>query len=191
MLWRRQIEDDRARWPLLASFTYAFLCRRAGLIWYAGAVVFGVAVCAYTGIDTNYDRLNYHIASARSLLQWRVFDDVAISGIQTYFNPTINVLSYGLARGLGFFWSRYALVAIHALAWAFMGAAVARRVDRPDLGHWRWIEADDPSGLPGLWNCFLCDAGDAHAAGKGGCRIRGIWRGGGGGDAADGGAMGA
>ncbi|HMK02002.1 MAG TPA: hypothetical protein VK552_22005, partial [Reyranella sp.] len=90
MLWRRQIEDDRARWPLLASFAYAFLCRRAGLIWYAGAVVIGVAVCAYTGIDANYDRLNYHIASARSLLQGRVFDDVAISGIQTYFNPTIN-----------------------------------------------------------------------------------------------------
>ena len=128
MLWRRQIEDDRARWPLLASFAYTFLCRRAGLIWYAGAAVIGVAVCAYTGIDANYDRLNYHIASARSLLQGRVFDDVAISGIQTYFNPTINLLSYGLARGLGFFWSRYALVAIHALAWAFLGAAVWRVV---------------------------------------------------------------
>ena len=128
MLWRRQIEDDRARWTLLASFAYTFLCRRAGLIWYAGAVVIGVAVCAYMGIDANYDRLNYHVASARSLLQGRVFDDVAISGIQTYFNPTINLLSYGLARGLGFFWSRYALVAIHALAWAFLGAAVWRVV---------------------------------------------------------------
>jgi len=62
MLWRRQIEDDRARWPLLASFAYTFLCRHAGLIWYAGAVVIGVAVCAYTGIDANYDRRNYHIA---------------------------------------------------------------------------------------------------------------------------------
>ncbi len=128
MQWRRQIEDDRARWTLLASFAYTFLCRRAGLIWYAGAAVIGVAVCAYMGIDANYDRLNYHVASARSLLQGRVFDDVAISGIQTYFNPTINLLSYGLARGLGFFWSRYALVAIHALAWAFLGAAVWRVV---------------------------------------------------------------
>ncbi len=126
MLWGRAIENDRVRWPLLASYAYAFLCRRAGLIWYAGAVVIGVAVCAYMGVDANYDRLNYHIASARTLLQGRIFDDVAISGIQTYFNPTINLLSDTLARGLGFFWSRYALVAIHALAWAFLAAAVWR-----------------------------------------------------------------
>jgi hypothetical protein len=126
MLWDRAIKDDRPRWSLLAFYAYAFLCRRAGLIWYAGAVVLGIAVCAYTGIDTNYDRLNYHIASARSLLQGRIFDDVAISGIQTYFNPAINLLSDALARGLGFFWSRYALVTIHAFAWAFLGAAVWR-----------------------------------------------------------------
>jgi hypothetical protein len=126
MLWDRPLENDRPRWPLLASYAYTFLHRRAGLIWYAGAVVIGVAWCAYTGIDANYDRLNYHIASARSLLLGRTFDDVAISGIQTYFNPAINLLSYALARGLGFFWSRYALVAIHALAWAFLGAAVWR-----------------------------------------------------------------
>lgn len=126
MLWGGPIESDRVRWPLLASYAYAVLCRRAGLIWYAGAVVIGVAVCAYTGVDANYDRLNYHIASARSLLQGRIFDDVAISGIQTYFNPAINLLSDALARGLGFSWSRYALVAIHALAWAFLSAAVWR-----------------------------------------------------------------
>src|ERR1700730_1887008 len=122
----RSFENDRPWWPLLTSQAYALLCRHAGLIWFAGAVVTGVAWCAYTGIDANYDRLNYHIASARSLLQGRTFDDVAISGIQTYFNPAINLLSYELARGLGFFWSRYALVAIHALAWAFLGAAVWR-----------------------------------------------------------------
>src|SRR5216684_2611651 len=98
MRWRRPSGDDRGRWPLLASYAYTILCRRAGLIWYAGAVVIGVAVCAYMGIDANYDRLNYHVASARSLLQGRTFDDVAISGIQTYFNPTINLLSYTLAR---------------------------------------------------------------------------------------------
>lgn len=91
MLWRRSAEDDRARWPPLASYAYAFLCRHAGLIWFAGAVVIGVAICAYNGIDASYDRLNYHIASARSLLQGRVFDDVAISGIQTYFNPVITL----------------------------------------------------------------------------------------------------
>ena len=126
MLGSSAIKDDTARWPLLASYAYALLCRRAGLLWYAGAVGVGIAVCVYTGIDANYDRLNYHIASARRLLQGRTFDDVAISGIQTYFNPAINLLSYALARELGFFWSRYALVAIQALAWAFLGAAVWR-----------------------------------------------------------------
>ncbi len=126
MLGSSAVKDDTARWPLLASYAYTFLCRRAGLLWYAGAVVVGIAVCVYTGIDANYDRLNYHIASARRLLQGRTFDDVAISGIQTYFNPAINLLSYALARELGFFWSRYALVAIQALAWAFLGAAVWR-----------------------------------------------------------------
>jgi len=128
MLSDRAIKDDAPRSLLLASYAYALLCRHAGLIWYAGAVVVGIAVCAYTGIDANYDRLNYHIAPARRLLQGRIFDDVAISGIQTYFNPTINLLSYTLARELGFFWSRYALVAIHALAWAFLGAAVWRAI---------------------------------------------------------------
>ena len=103
------------------------LCRRAGLIWYAGAVVVGVAVCAYTGSGRQLRSAELpHRARRDRLLQGRIFDDVAISGIQTYFNPTINLLSYTLARELGFFWSRYALVAIHALAWAFLGAAVWR-----------------------------------------------------------------
>ena len=126
MLLDRPLENDRARWPILASQAYILLSRRAGLLWYVGAVVLGVAWCALTGIDTNYDRLNYHIPSAHTLLQGRLFEDVAISSLQTYFSPVINLLSYTLARELGFFWSRYALVAIQALAWAFLAAAVWR-----------------------------------------------------------------
>ena len=78
----RAIKDDTPRLPLPTSYAYALLSRRAGLIWYAGAVVVGIAFCAYTGIDANYDRLNYHMASARRLLQGHSFDDVAISGVQ-------------------------------------------------------------------------------------------------------------
>jgi len=120
--------SDGVRWPSLISQAYALLSRRAGLIWYAGALALGVAWCAFTGIDLNYDRLNYHLPSASTLLHGRLFEDVAISSIQTYFNPVINLLSYGLARELGFFWSRYALAAIQALAWAFLAAAVWRVV---------------------------------------------------------------
>jgi hypothetical protein len=126
MLLDGPFENDKARWPLLVSQAYALFSRRAGLLWYVGAVVLGVAWCVITGIDTNYDRLNYHIPSAYTLLQGRLFEDVAISSLQTYFSPVINLLSYTLARELGFFWSRYALVAIHALAWAFLAAAVWR-----------------------------------------------------------------
>ena len=108
MLLDRPLENDRARWPILASQAYTLLSRRAGLLWYVGAAVLGVAWCAYTGIDANFDRLNYHIPSARSLLEGRLFEDVAISSLQTYFSPVINLLSYTLARELGFFWSRYA-----------------------------------------------------------------------------------
>ena len=120
--------SDGVRWPSLISQAYALLSRRAGLIWYAGALALGVAWCAFTGIDVNYDRLNYHVPSASALLQGRLFEDVVISNVQTYFNPVINLLSYGLARELGFFWSRYALAAIQALAWAFLAAAVWRVV---------------------------------------------------------------
>src|SRR5688572_15963665 len=126
MLLDRPLDNDQARWQVLASQAYTLLSRRAGLLWYVGAVILGVAWCAYTGIDANYDRLNYHISSARALLQGRLFEDVAISSLQTYFSPVINLLSYTLARELGFFWSRYALVAIQALAWAFLAAAVWR-----------------------------------------------------------------
>jgi hypothetical protein len=128
MLLDRPLENDRAWWPILASQAYTLLSRRAGLLWYVGVAVLGVAWCAYTGIDANYDRLNYHIPSARSLLEGRVFEDVAISNVQTYFSPVINLLSYTLAREVGFFWSRYATVAIQALAWAFLAAAVWRVV---------------------------------------------------------------
>ena len=128
MLLDRPLDNDQARWQVLASQAYTLLSRRAGLLWYVGAVILGVAWCAYTGIDANYDRLNYHISSARSLLQGRLFEDVAISSLQTYFSPVINLLSYTLARELGFFWSRYALVAIQALAWAFLAAAVWRAI---------------------------------------------------------------
>ena len=106
----RLFENDRPWWPLPASQAYARLSRHAGLLWYAGAVVLGIAWCAYTGIDHNYDRLNYHLPSASALLQGRLFEDVAISSVQTYFNPVINLFSYVLSRELGFFWSRYALV---------------------------------------------------------------------------------
>lgn len=126
MLLDRPLDNDKARWPLPVAQAYALLSRRAGLLWYLGAVVLGVAWCVITGIDTNYDRLNYHIPSAYTLLQGRLFEDVAVSSLQTYFSPAINLLSYTLARELGFFWSRYALVAIHALAWAFLAAAVWR-----------------------------------------------------------------
>jgi hypothetical protein len=124
----RSFENDRPWWPLLTSQAYALLCRHAGLIWFAGAVVLGIAWCAYTGIDANYDRLNYHLPSASALLQGRIFEDVAISSVQTYFNPVINLFSYVLSRELGFFWSRYALVAVQALAWAFLAAVVWRVV---------------------------------------------------------------
>ena len=120
--------SDGVRWPSLISQAYALLSRRAGLIWYAGALALGVAWCAFTGIDLNYDRLNYHLPSASTLLHGRLFEDVAISSVQTYFNPVVNLLSYGLARELGFFWSRYALAAIQAFAWAFLAAAVWRVV---------------------------------------------------------------
>lgn len=126
MLLERPLDNDKARWPLLISQAYALLSRRAGLLWYVGAVVLGIAWCALTGIDANYDRLNYHIPSAHTLLQGRLFEDVLVSSLQTYFSPVINLVSYVLARELGFFWSRYALVAIQALAWAFMAAAVWR-----------------------------------------------------------------
>ncbi len=124
----RSFENDRPWWPLPASQAYALLSRHAGLLWYAGAVVLGIAWCTFTGIDANYDRLNYHLPSASALLQGRLFEDVAISSVQTYFNPVINLFSYVLSRELGFFWSRYALVATQALAWAFLAAAVWRVV---------------------------------------------------------------
>ena len=62
------------------------------------------------------------------MLQGRIFEDVAISSVQTYFNPVINLFSYVLSRELGFFWSRYAQVAVQALAWAFLAAVVWRVV---------------------------------------------------------------
>src|SRR4051812_35319164 len=46
------------------------------------------------GQDTNWDLLNYHLYNPYAYLTGRINYDLAPAGLQTYFNPSIDILYY-------------------------------------------------------------------------------------------------
>ena len=70
------------------------------------ACVLGAAgLSVMRGPDLNFDLRNYHYYAAFSLLEGRIDRDLAVAGVQTYFNPLLDLPFYLISRRFGLFWA--------------------------------------------------------------------------------------
>lgn len=79
------------------------------------------------GQDVNWDLQNYHLYNPHALLHGRIGQDLAPAQWQSYFNPTIDLLYYGLARTLPAPLAGFLMGALHGLNFV-LALAIARRV---------------------------------------------------------------
>jgi hypothetical protein len=105
----------------------------------ANAIVACVAACLLCGLwslwrgqDSNWDLRNYHLYNAYAALHGRLGLDLAAAQMQSYFNPVLDVLQYGLMTALPAPLAGFLLGAWHGLVFALVAA----------IG-WR-VLADDP-----------------------------------------------
>jgi hypothetical protein len=106
----------------------AFLTRpRAGAV--AAVLIpllFGL-MSVVIGQDANWDLRNYHVYNVHALLNDRIGFDLAPARFQTYFNPTIDLLYYGLNRWLPPPVVGFVMGVLHGLNFVLL-LAIARRL---------------------------------------------------------------
>jgi hypothetical protein len=108
-LWRR-LDSPR----VLATFAIAL------------PVFFGL-LAAYLGQDDNWDLHNYHLYNPYALLNGKIGFDLAPGQWQTYFNPALDLVYYGLTRTLPAPLVGFIMGALHGLN-AVLVLALARRL---------------------------------------------------------------
>jgi len=79
------------------------------------------------GQDANWDLRNYHLYNGWAALHGRLAIDLAPAQLQTYFNPSLDVIQYALLTGLPGPLAGFLMGAWHGLLFALV-AAVAWRV---------------------------------------------------------------
>ncbi|MFK3737882.1 hypothetical protein [Massilia sp. TN1-12] len=77
-------------------------------------VLFGLASLV-AGQDDNWDLRNYHLYNVYALLNDRIGFDLAPARFQTYFNPTLDLLYYGLHRWLSPPATGFVMGALHGM----------------------------------------------------------------------------
>lgn len=92
---RDRLSFHLAWWLLVATFAaYAF--------WFV----------YQRGADLNFDLLNYHFFSGYAIYEGRLGQDLAPSGLYTFFNPYWDVITYVANSRLGFPWNSWVLLTI-------------------------------------------------------------------------------
>jgi hypothetical protein len=82
-------------------------------------LLFGV-YSLWLGQDRNWDQLNYHIYNAFALLNGKLDIDIAPAGMQTYFNPLLDVVPWLLYKHLPAPLVGFALGVLHGLAFVLV-----------------------------------------------------------------------
>ena len=70
---------------------------RTEIIVFLVLLLLGGCLSVCLGQDNNYDLRNYHLYNAWALLAGRFNKDVFVAGIQTYFNPLLDLPYYLIA----------------------------------------------------------------------------------------------
>ncbi|MCD7097534.1 hypothetical protein [Stenotrophomonas sp. MMGLT7] len=96
---------------------HRFAFRSAGNV--AATVIAATLACAmaslWLGQDANWDLRNYHLYNAHALLHGRVGIDLAPAQMQSYFNPLLDLVHYGLLMHWPPMLAAMALGAFHGL----------------------------------------------------------------------------
>ena len=92
-------------------------------------LLFGLLSLLY-GQDDNWDLHNYHLYNPYALLNGKIGYDLAPGQWQSYFNPTIDLLYYGLNAALPAPLAGFAMGWLHGLNFALL-AAIARQLLPP------------------------------------------------------------
>jgi len=100
----------------------------------ANAIFACVAACLLCGLwslwrgqDSNWDLRNYHLYNGYAALHGRLGLDLAAAQMQSYFNPALDLLQYGLMTALPAPLAGFLIGAWHGLVFALV-AAIAWRV---------------------------------------------------------------
>lgn len=104
------------------------------VVWLLSAVI---VVIAFTfvyqrGQDQNWDLLNYHYFAGYSLLHGRFVHDIAPVHLQSFLNPTANILAYLPLAHLAFPVSAWVILSVQLLSLPIL-VLIARQIGR-DLG---------------------------------------------------------
>jgi hypothetical protein len=98
-------------------------------------LLFGL-VSIIIGQDDNWDLRNYHVYNVQALLHDRIGYDLAPARFQTYFNPTIDLLYYGLNLMLSPIGAGFVMGVLHGLNFVLL-LAIGRQLARP-AADMRW-----------------------------------------------------
>ncbi|MYM36691.1 DUF2029 domain-containing protein [Duganella sp. FT94W] len=98
-------------------------------------VLFGLVAIIF-GQDDNWDLRNYHVYNVYALLNERIGHDLAPARFQTYFNPTIDLLYYGLNRVLPPWATGFVMGALHGLNFVLLLGIGRRLLGRSAGAHW-------------------------------------------------------
>lgn len=85
------------------------------------------------GQDANWDLLNYHIYNPFAFLNGKIGIDLAPAQMQTYFNPTIDLLYYGLIHALPGPLVSFTMGLLHGLNFILL-LIIAKAVLPPAIG---------------------------------------------------------
>ena len=115
------------RWPLLDLGDPRTEWRAAWLV----PLGFGLASLKL-GVDANWDLLNYHLYGPFALLHGKLHVDLAPAGLQTYFNPTLDLPYYLASQWLPAPLVAFAMGALHGLTFPLLVMVASRLLPLPD-----------------------------------------------------------
>lgn len=125
------------------------------------------------GQDANWDFRNYHWYNAFAFLNGKVGVDLAPAQMQTYFNPTIDLLYYGLAHVFPGQAVSFIMGAIHGLNFILL-TIIARELLPPGAG--KRIRLPLLLALAGMFsNDFLSELGNTMGDNLVALAVLGAW----------------
>ncbi len=108
----------------------------------------GGLISIWLGADTNWDLANYHLYNPFAFLHQKLMVDLAPAGLQTYFNPILDIPYYWMANHLSAVLVGFIMGFIHSANFILV-ALVARQLLNK-------VPAEDKYKIPMLLALFGC-----------------------------------
>lgn len=108
--------------------------RSSSTLWILLPLAFGL-LSLFAGQDANWDLQNYHLYNPYALLTGRIGHDLAPAGLQTYFNPLLDIPYYWMSMNLSPMAVAFIMGTFHGLNFLLLHGIV------------RWVVPADTSKL--------------------------------------------